>query len=187
MAAEDATRGERWKNDGRPLCRPQQTPRSRGRRRSMRGVAGTRVLHKVSLCHQIPIPLLFLLLPPTYAISPITTKDHWPREETERDSAMFPDWKSSYIIQIFRTLPSAVVRPALIVVFWEHSFNQRTHIVPRVSPSFSRVAFFTPTSTYLNRFFSPPFTTCTQTPFTSEALRLYITVTYKFAYIEYIF
>jgi len=50
-----------------------------------------------------------------------------------------------------------------------------------------RVSFFLPTDTPVLVSVTHPFPLCTEYSFTSQALGLYITVIYKFAYIEYIF
>lgn len=93
--------------------------------------------------------------------------------------------ENSCIIQLFNTLNCLGGWPAFIVALWEHSFDQRTHILPPASPFFLVELHSSSLRTHLYHFI--PLTICTQVPFTSEALRLYITVIYKFAYMEYIF
>lgn len=92
--------------------------------------------------------------------------------------------ENSDITQLFIIVNCLGGWPAFMWHYGNIPFTKDSHPSFSISPFFGRVTFLLPPNTTV------PFgllIICTQVLFTSEALRLYITVTYKFAYMEYIF
>lgn len=92
--------------------------------------------------------------------------------------------ENSNIIQLFIIVNCLSGWPVFIVALWEHSLTKDTHPSFNISPFGKELHSSSLSSLF---FLSILWTICTQVLFTIEALRLYITVTYKFAYMEYIF
>lgn len=95
----------------------------------------------------------------------------------------------SNIIQLFIILNCLGGWPACKRLLWHYgNISSTKEYASFFSVSLIWRSYILPPSEHIDVISSSTlFTICTQVIFTSEALRLYITVTYKFAYMEYIF
>lgn len=144
---------------------------------------------KISLCHLFPFSLLSPTSHKSLLLKEQITK--WGRGQNETlqswSLGYFSLAENSNLIKLLIQCKPPWWLASVYCGILGSFLWPKIHILPLASPFFGKELHYSSFWTYLYHLILHSLTICTQIPFTSEALRLYITVTYKFAYMEYIF